>query len=67
MNGRRDFGMSMAEYSDGRRQRDDSDNTVFTVNMILMIFGAAAFFTGMMITAWVLFGLATVIGLLNWR
>jgi hypothetical protein len=67
MNGRRDFGMSMAEYSDGRRQRDDSDNTVFTVNMILMIFGAAAFFTGMPMTGLILFGVATVIGIINWR
>jgi hypothetical protein len=67
MNGRRDYGLSMAEHGDTRRYVREEKDFTFSLMSILCVFGIAALVTGYLVFGWGLVGAALVVGLINWR
>jgi hypothetical protein len=68
MNGRRDFGIAMAEYSDSRQQIQEANYTAYTVMQMLAVFGIlAVIYDDTMLLPAVIFGVASLIGIWNWR
>jgi protein-S-isoprenylcysteine O-methyltransferase Ste14 len=68
MNGRRDFGIAMAEHNDSRRQIQEANYTAYTVMQMLAVLGIlAVIYDDTMLLPAVIFGAATVIGIWNWR
>jgi hypothetical protein len=67
MNGRRDFGIAMAEYSDNRQQIYEANYTAYTVMQILAVFGVlSCFYDDTLLLPAVIFGVAIAIGIWNW-
>jgi hypothetical protein len=67
MNGRRDFGIAMAEYSDGRKYVRESNSNVKLYMAGLVAFGVFAMISGLVVVGWAMVGLALAIGLANWQ
>jgi hypothetical protein len=68
MNGRRDFGIAMAEYSDARQQIREANYTAYTVMQMLAVFGIlAVFFDDTLVLPAIIFGVGLAIGIWNWR
>jgi hypothetical protein len=68
MNGRRDYGLSMAEYSDTRQQIQEANYTAYAVMKLLAVMGIlACVFDDSMLLPAIIFGVGTAIGIYNWR
>jgi hypothetical protein len=67
MNGRRDYGLSMAEHGDTRRYVRESNSNVKLYMAGLVGLGVFAMISGLIVGGWVMVGLALAIGLANWR
>jgi hypothetical protein len=67
MNGRRDYGLSMAEHGDTRRYVRESHGEIKLWMTLLVAFGVFAMVSGLVVGGWVMVGLALAIGLAHWR
>jgi hypothetical protein len=67
MNGRRDFGIAMAEYSDNRQQVREQNSNVGLYAFALCAFGVFAMLSGLVLIGCAAVGLALAISLANWR
>jgi hypothetical protein len=68
MNGRRDYGLSMAEWNDGRQQIREQSYTAISVMKFLAVMGIlACVFDDSMLLPAIIFGVGTAIGIYNWR
>jgi fatty acid desaturase len=67
MNGRRDYGLSMAEHGDVRRVVRESNSEIKLWITLLVAFGVFAMISGLVVVGWAVVGLALAIGLANWR
>jgi hypothetical protein len=68
MNGRRDYGLSMAEHLDTRQQIQEANYTAYAVMKFLAVMGIlACVFDDSMLLPAIIFGVGTAIGIYNWR
>jgi hypothetical protein len=65
MNGRRDFGIAMAEWNDGRQLRRENNDYTFAKMSVLCLVGLAAIYFEAFIPGLVLIGIAVVIGIVD--
>jgi hypothetical protein len=66
MNGRRDFGIAMAEWNDGRQlRRENNDYTFAKVGILAAIGLAGIFFFDAYIPGLVVIGVATAIAIVD--
>jgi hypothetical protein len=67
MNGRRDYGLSMAESNDGRKVVRESNSNTGLYVAALCLLGVFAMISGIVVGGWAMVVLALAIALANWR
>jgi hypothetical protein len=63
---RKDFGATWNDSADTRYLRNEKRTNAFRVAKLFALLGTGALFSGLWIVAAIAFGIAAVIGIINW-